>query len=208
MTTTIMERRATGWDTTRFDGMQWKPVVAGALAGFAATIILTTLGAAIGVTAGADSGGDAQKIGAGASIWWLLTVIVAGIVAGRVIASTARVDSNYHPVIYGTVAWVLGVLILLSLLAWGAASVIGGLGAGFGVTAAARGGGMVHAGGGAGTAADTAQAMQTAANVGKAAMWGLLVSQILGLAATVLGARVRSGESRRTATSGQPATAH
>src|SRR6185295_16087268 len=105
MTATTMERRAAGWNSvaTPYEGMQWKPIVAAALTGFAVTLILTTLGAAIGITAGdAARNTDAKAIGTGASIWWLLTVVLAGLAAGRVIAATARVDATYHQVIFGT----------------------------------------------------------------------------------------------------------
>jgi hypothetical protein len=169
--------------------MQWKPVIAGALAGFAVTLILTTLGAAIGLTAGdaADAGGRA--IGTGALVWWVLTVIATGLVGGWVIARTARLDAEYDPVIYGTLGWVLGALLLLFLLAIGVGSIVGGLGGGLGAAAAQRG--MPNV-----SPADTARVAQRAVDVGKGAAWGLLVSQLLGLGATIAGARMRRPRDR------------
>ena len=174
-----------GWD----GGMQWKPIIAGTLAGFAVTLILTTLGAAIGLTAGDAADGGRRAIGVGALVWWVLTVIVTGLVGGWVIARTARLDAEYDPVIYGTLGWVLGALLLLFLLAIGVGSIVGGLGGGLGAAAAQRG--MPNV-----SPADTARVAQRAVDVGKGAAWGLLVSQLLGLGATIAGARMRRPRDR------------
>jgi hypothetical protein len=155
--------------------------VAAALAGFAVTLILTALGAAIGLTAGAASHGvEGEAVGVGALVWWTLSVIVAGVVAGRVLASTAGAEVNHSRVIYGTLAWVVGVIILLFLLANGVGNMIGGLGGGLGAAAA------IHADMPSLTRADSAQAVQTATTVGTGAAWGLLVSMLLGLGATIM----------------------
>jgi hypothetical protein len=177
------------WDS----GMQWKPVVAGALAGFAVTLILTTLGAAIGITAGdAANGGDGRAVGIGALIWWALTVVASGLAGGWVIARTARSDMYYNPVIYGTLAWVLGAIILLFLLAIGVGSMMGGLGGGLGAAAAERG--MPAMSG-----ADTARVAERAADVGQGAAWGLLISQLVGLGSSIVGARRRQAHNRDAA---------
>ena len=191
-------RRDVYLDTDLNEGMQWKPVLAGALAGFAVTLILTTLGAAIGITAGdAADGGDAKAVGTGALIWWIITVVGAGIAGGWVIARTSRWDRYYNPVIYGTLAWVVGVIILLFLLAIGVGSMMGGLGGGLGAAVAERGASM----GGNMSGADTARVAEKAADVGKGAAWGLLISQLLGLGASIFGARMRGDRDRnRTVT--------
>ena len=174
------------WDR----GMQWKPIIAGALAGFAAMIVLTTLGAALGISAAdAADGADARSVGTAAGIWWLLTVIASGLFGGWVVARTARRDLDYDPVIYGVLAWAVGTLILLFLLAIGVGSMMGGLGGGLGAAAAERG--VPNA-----APADTARVAQAAANVGKGAAWGLLISQVLGIAASIFGANMKR---RRTA---------
>jgi hypothetical protein len=168
--------------------VQWAAVVAAALAGFAVTLILTALGAAIGLSAGAASNGvDAGAVGSGAIIWWTLSVIVAGLVAGRVLASTAGADLHYHRVVYGTLAWVVGVIILLFLLANGVGNMIGGLGGGLGAAAATN---NLPAG----TPADSVRVARDVAAVGSGAAWGLLVSMLAGLGATILAAGKRREE--------------
>ncbi|MFN2571078.1 MAG: hypothetical protein ABR537_05620 [Gemmatimonadales bacterium] len=163
-------------------GVQWKPVVAAALVGFAITLILTTLGAAIGFSAAnASNGADGQTVGIGAIIWWVLTVAIAGFMSGRVLGTTARRDVDYNPAIHGTLAWVIGVIILLFLLANGVGNIIGGLGGGMG--AAAANGAQHNV-----TAADSVRAVRTATHVGTGAAWALLGSQIIGLVTTIIGA--------------------
>jgi hypothetical protein len=190
MTASVIEGRRPSWDR----GMQWRPVVAGALAGFAVMIILTTLGAALGVSAAdAADGADARTTGAWAGLWWLLTALASGLFGGWVIARTARRDLDYDPVIYGTLAWVIGTIILLFLLAIGVGSMMGGLGGGLGAAVAERGGG-----GPSGSPADTARVVETAANIGKGAAWGLLLSQILGLGGSIFGARMRTRRDHRS----------
>lgn len=167
--------------------------MAAALAGFAVTLILTALGAAIGLTAGAASRGvDGEAVGAGALIWWTLSVIVAGLVAGRVLSMNAGPDARYNRVIHGTLAWVLGVIILLFLLANGVGNMIGGLGGGLGAAAATH---NLPSG----TPADSVHVARTAAAVGSGAAWGLLLSMLLGLGATIMaaGRRELRPETRR-----------
>jgi hypothetical protein len=183
MTVPVMEGRRPVWDR----GMQWRPIVAGAVAGFAVTIVMTTLGAALGISAAdAADGGDARAVGTGAGIWWLLTTLAAGLFGGWVIARTARRDLDYDAVIYGTLAWAIGMIILLFLLAIGVGGMMGGLGGGLGAAAAERGTTL------RGTPADTARVAETAANIGKGAAWGLLLSQLLGLGGSIFGARMRT----------------
>jgi hypothetical protein len=182
MTASVIEGRRPSWDR----GMQWKPVVAGALAGFAAMIILTTLGAALGISAAdAADGASARSTSAWAGLWWLLTALASGLFGGWVIARTARRDLDYDPVIYGTLAWVIGTIILLFLLAIGVGSMMGGLGGGLGAAVAERGATP------RGSPADTARIAEAATNVGKGAAWGLLLSQLLGLGGSIFGARMR-----------------
>lgn len=179
--------------TDRGFGVQWRAVLAAAVAGLAVTLILTTLGAAIGLSAGAGTESpDAQAMGTGVFIWWLLTVAVTGVIAGRILATTARTDLYYNAIIYGTLAWVVGVTIFLFLLANGLGALAGGLGAGMGAAQQTTGGIS-----GSGVQAD--QMARDAASVGQRAAWGLLISQLVGLGATIVAAKRGKAESMRRA---------
>jgi hypothetical protein len=198
MTVATGRIETTPYATDRTFGVQWRPIMAAALVGFAVTLILSTLGAAIGLTAAdAANGANGKAVGIGAAVSWIVIVAIAGFVAGRVLATTARSDLEYRPAIYGTLAWVLGVIVLLFLLANGLGNVIGGAGGGLGAAAA------THAERGAISPADSMRVVQTATDVGTGAAWGLLLSQLIGLGATILGAGRRDV---RAATPGYAST--
>src|SRR5687767_287593 len=104
--------------------VQWGAILAGSLAGFAATIIMTTLGAAIGATTGAAqaeelAGGytDPEKAatvaGVGMAVWTLLTAVVVGFVGGAVLNRMARYDRPYMPTAFGALTWAGGIVIAL-----------------------------------------------------------------------------------------------
>jgi hypothetical protein len=108
--------------------VQWGAILAGSLAGFAATIIMTTLGAAIGATTGAAkaeelAGGYADPetaatvAGVGMAVWTLLTAVVVGFVGGSVLNRMARYDRPYMPSAFGALTWTGGVALAMLLLA-------------------------------------------------------------------------------------------
>lgn len=196
--------------------VQWGAILAGSLAGFAVTIIMMTLGLAIGATTGAakadeavDPGEAATVAGVGLAVWSLLTAIAAGFVGGAVLNRMARYDRPYMPIAFGTLTWTGGVVLGLLVAGAGAPGM------------------MAAAGGAAGGAAPQLQgpgqdrsipraerpatderavgvqetnpqdevrkreAVQKAATGTAAAAWVLLGAQLAGLAATMLAARWR-----------------
>lgn len=93
----------------------WGAISSAALAGFGVTILLATLGVALGLSAGAgaidhatDAEGTAKAFGAGAMIWLALSAILVGVTAGGVLACTARETRPYEPGTWGLVAWAVG----------------------------------------------------------------------------------------------------
>src|SRR6185436_20376300 len=92
---------------------QWVAILAGALAGFAVFILMTTVGAALGITVGAVSVAStetvspdkAEKAGTafsiGAAIWILLTALGTGLAGGWVLNSCSRKDRPYSSFIFG-----------------------------------------------------------------------------------------------------------
>jgi hypothetical protein len=118
---------------------QWGAVIAGVLGGFAATLLMTTLGAALGLTAGAALVDEsptlelgAGALGTAAIVWTLVTAVVVGITGGVVVARSSRTDRSYHPGVLGLLAWTGG-MVLAGLIAApgavGALASIGGVGA-------------------------------------------------------------------------------
>lgn len=131
--------------------VQWGAIIAGAVAGLGVVFIMTTLGAALGVTAGTiaghatdnPDGGTAGKaalaFGIGSGIWMLLTAAATGMVGGYVLNSTARRDRPYSPVVFGGITWAVGVCALLMVVAPAFGGALSGFGAGAGGAASGIG---------------------------------------------------------------------
>lgn len=123
---------------------QWGAILAGALAGFAVVILMSTLGAALGITVGAvgvntaetvnsDSAGKASAaFSIGAAIWILLTALATGLVGGWVLNSCSRKDRAYSSFIFGGITWAVGMCLALALAAPGIGGIFSGLGSGAG----------------------------------------------------------------------------
>jgi hypothetical protein len=126
---------------------QWGAILAGALAGFAAFILMSTLGAALGISAGAVTVNTAESVtpdtaqkatagfAIGAAIWILLTALATGLVGGWVLNSCSRKDRPYSSFIFGGITWAVGMCIALALAAPGIGGVFSGLGGGAGSAA-------------------------------------------------------------------------
>jgi hypothetical protein len=105
--------------------VSWGAVFAGLVIATALQVVLTVLGAAIGLTAldDADSG---RAFGVGAGIWALLvplvTLFVGGLTAGRLANVRDRADGFVH----GALVWGLSLLLATYLLGTGASRVLGG----------------------------------------------------------------------------------
>lgn len=123
--------------------LQWSAIVAAALAGFATAVVMTTLGGAIGMTAGAAAADEpvsadraAAAVGIGAAIWILLTAVTTGVVAGAVLSRTSRSDLPYHPTLFGTLAWAGGIALMLTASSPALGSLVGAGGGAAGAAAA------------------------------------------------------------------------
>jgi len=127
---------------------QWGAILAGAFAGFAVMLIMATLGAALGITAGAVGVASSQTVSTetaekaagaftiGTAIWILLTALATGLVGGWVLNSTARRDRPYSSFIFGGVTWACGVTLMLAVAAPGFGGLISGMGGSAGAAAA------------------------------------------------------------------------
>jgi hypothetical protein len=127
---------------------QWGAILAGAFAGFAVVILMSTLGAALGITAGAVgvntaetvSGDAAEKaasaFGIGAAIWTLLTALATGLTGGWVLNSCSRRDRPYSSFVFGGITWAVGICLALAVAAPGVGGMFSGLGGGAGGAAA------------------------------------------------------------------------
>src|SRR5581483_7078299 len=131
---------------------QWGAILVGAFAGLAVVILMGTLGAALGITAGSVSISNTQTVNAdtaesaatgytiGAAVWMLLTALVTGLVGGWALNATARRDRPYSSFIFGGVTWALGVAVSLLVAAPAIGGAVAGMGSGAGAAAGAAAG--------------------------------------------------------------------
>ena len=185
----------------------WGSIVIGAVVGFAITVILATFGAASGLVAGAvaaeneadqtqqgraerdtapataeEDRATARGAALGGAAFLILTAAAAGLVGGMV---AGRISQAYrHDVtILGLATWAVGLVIMVSLVAFGASGSLGGFGAGAGE--------MLNQNQ-PNVDAETGAAALEVASYG---VWGFFLAQLIGLGATILGAK--AGMKRR-----------
>ncbi len=129
--------------STRMDGVggHWGAIAAGAFTGVAVGVVMTTLGAALGLTASAVAADRASSalyadgiqdaaagFGFGVGIWLLLSAAVIGAAGGSVLARMARPDRAYSAGTNGLVTWAMGLTVAVLLGASGAGALSTGVG--------------------------------------------------------------------------------
>jgi hypothetical protein len=200
---------------------QWGAILAGAFAGFAVVILMSTLGAALGITAGAvginttdtvntDTAEKASStLGIGAAIWILLTALATGLIGGWVLNACSRHDRPYSSFVFGGITWAVGMCLALAVAAPGVGGRFSGLGAGAGGAAAVTANRLDMPGISPQTQRNdqakpltdeekvlAKDAADKAAAVAAAAAWVTLGAQLISIAATMFAA----GWHRRTGT--------
>lgn len=119
----IAVERTAGWSGV-LSRVSWGAVFAGVVIATALQLVLTVLGAAIGLTAldGQDSG---KAFGIGAGIWAVLvplaTLFLGGMTAGRL----AGVRDKFEGFMHGALVWSVSLLMAAWLLGTGASRLIG-----------------------------------------------------------------------------------
>ncbi len=105
--------------------VNWGAVFAGLVIATALQVVLTVLGAAIGLTAldGPDSG---RAFGIGAGIWALLVPLVSLFVGGMTAGHLANVRDRTDGFLHGALVWGLSLLLATWLLGTGASRILGG----------------------------------------------------------------------------------
>ncbi len=225
----------------------WGAILGGSLAGVGALALMATLGAAIGISAGAATADEVSTaetaanaaigFGLGAAVWTILTAAVVGLVGGKVLKTLGRPGTLWRPGLFGTLTWAGGLMLAGLLTASGAAGLLGGASGLAGAAAAQsqpfasrtldptlpglRGSERVadRLVDGATPRDATATrdnrdtreagvvltpeervraraAAERAATAAATAAWVALISMLVGLGATILGARPRQGEER------------
>jgi hypothetical protein len=109
--------------------LSWGAILAGAIIVLAVQLLLSLLGAGIGLSMIDPAQGGtptAQSFGLGAGIWWVLSYVLAlvagGYVAARLAASTVPLDG----MLQGIVTWAVALMVTAYLLTSAVGGIIGG----------------------------------------------------------------------------------
>ncbi|NJL20104.1 MAG: hypothetical protein HC895_03550 [Leptolyngbyaceae cyanobacterium SM1_3_5] len=185
------------------DRVRWGPIIAGLVVALASQLVLSALGASIGLSTIASSGAprtDAGGVGSAVGIWSIISLFISLFLGSWVMARCCGPMNRSTAMLNGAVLWAT----TLALSAWLLASGVTGA---FGVIAANAGDvvGQVAPSGNLPTDvpdvnAPTAQ--QTREITGNAAKggWGFTFGSLLGLVSSLVGASLGTRKPRTIAT--------
>lgn len=110
-----------------FRRISWGAVIAGAVIAIAIHFLLSLLGVGIGLSTVDPAGSpEAESLGIGAGIWWVISSIISIIVGGYVAARLEGLPSRGDGIIHGVLVWAVTLLVMVWLLASAAGGLIGG----------------------------------------------------------------------------------
>jgi len=194
------------------DRIRWGAIMAGLFAALSTLVLLSVLGAAIGLSV-YDARDSARGIGTGTLIWTVITMIVAFLVGGYVAGRFGAPYRDNSAMVHGALVWAvavpLGIFVLGSIGSMlGSAAVEGGLANRDNTSLNLAGGDRFDTARPAGAQLGASAAERTGdtpdeRNQRRAtgAAWGTLISLVLGLGAAAVGGRLgATGDYDRTAT--------
>lgn len=170
------------------DRVRWGPILSGLVVGLSTQLILSALGAAIGLSSIAGSGAPrtaADGIGTGVGIWAIISLFIALFLAGWVTARACGPMNKSTALLNGAILWGSTLVLSSLLLASGVSGAFGALAANLGEVA--RPGGLQVPTTPPNITAQ--QARDIAANAATAG-WSFVIGSLLGLAAALIGSSV------------------
>lgn len=171
------------------DRVRWGPIIAGLVVALCSQLILTSLGAAIGLSGLASSGAprsNAGDVGLGVGIWSIISLLIALFLGGFVTARACGPMNRNTALLNGVILW--GTTLAIS--SWLLASGVSGA---FGILASNAGEIINQAQQGTVTPQNVnpnltaEQARDVAGNAAKAS-WFFVLGSLLGLVASLIGA--------------------
>jgi hypothetical protein len=114
------------WLGTEGMKVSWGGVFAGVLVALGVSMLLATLGVAIGISAVDPSDVNSSAIGIGAAIWGGLQLLVALFIGGMVATRVGAVIDRTTGFFEGVLVWVVSIVLMTYLAASGVASVASG----------------------------------------------------------------------------------
>ena len=128
--------------------ISWAAIFGGVILAVTVQILLTLLGAGIGLgTIDVKSGTspDASTLGIGAGLWWMITSLVALAVGGYVSAWLAGIETRWDGMLHGLVTWGIAAMLSLYLLTSAVGGILGGGFSALGSLVGAAGSGIASA---------------------------------------------------------------
>lgn len=172
------------------DRVRWGPIVAGLLTALTSLLLLSLLGAAIGLTTvnagtAAAQGGPPPGLGTNSAIWGAVSAILSFLLGGYVAGRTAGVFDRGWGALNGALVFMLAVPLILWLASQGLGAVLGALGNVGSLRPDVAQGAADQARSAAANAnpVDVARAAEAARNTA----WGTLLGSLLGLGSSALG---------------------
>jgi hypothetical protein len=140
--------------------ISWQGILAGVVVAAAVQILLSLLGAGVGLglvdtTAGGTPG--AGSFGMGAGVWWTVSNLIALFAGGYVAAWLAGITLRFDGMLHGLVTWGITLLLTTYLLGSAIGGIVGGAGSVIGSAASAGGEGLKTAASAAGVSPDVVQ---------------------------------------------------
>jgi hypothetical protein len=134
--------------------LSWGGIFAGFVVATALQMVLTTLGAAIGMAAFDPGQGDsAASLGIGAALWFAVTALISMFIGGMTCGKLAGILTRGDGMMHGVIMWGLSLLLAIYLGSTGAGKVLGGVTGFLGQTASSAVGGAVSGAGAVGASA-------------------------------------------------------
>ena len=109
--------------------ISWAAVFGGVILAIAVQLLLSLLGAGIGlgtVDTNAGTTPDASSLGIGAGVWWVISSCIALGLGGFVSAWLAGIELRFDGVLHGLITWGIATLVTLYLLTSALGGVVGG----------------------------------------------------------------------------------
>ncbi|MBD2184712.1 hypothetical protein H6S82_27530 [Planktothrix sp. FACHB-1355] len=181
------------------DRVRWGPIISGLLVALTTQLILSALGAAIGLSSLANSGAprsNADDVGLGVGIWSIISLLIGLFVGGWVTSRASGPMNRNTALLNGAILWATALIIGSWLLANGVVGTFGiaASNAGEVINQAQQGGINVP------NRAPNVSAQQARDIAGNAARvgWSFVFGSLLGLVASMIGASIGARNYNRT----------
>lgn len=128
--------------------ISWAAIFGGVILVVTIQLLLSLLGAGIGlntVDASAGSTPDAGSLGIGAGVWWIVSSIIALTFGGYAAAWLAGIELRFDGLLHGLITWGIATLLMIWLLSSAIGGIIGGGASALGGLASAAGSGVKSA---------------------------------------------------------------